>query len=125
MKSKGLPMYKIDEMDQKEKKKYYNKRRKLLKTGHCVRCGHKLTETRMNCKYFPERDGELIGKGGIMKDHKCPNCETDLMEFCFKDLMDEAKAKAKVIVKEAKDQVKKKVTKKSCKKKTVKQESLF
>lgn len=96
----------------KEIKRVYEKRRKLLKAGHCVRCGHKLSETRMDCKYFPERKGELIAKGGIMKDKKCPNCETDLMEFCFKDLMEEAKAKAKDIVKKAKAPVKKKCAKK-------------
>jgi len=116
-------------MEDKDIKKIYVKRRKLLKMGHCVRCAHKLTETRMHSKYFPERDGELIAKGGIMKDGKCPRCETDLMEFCFQDLYDEAKAKAKEIKQQAKDSIKPaKKTKKKCAKKVVKkpkQDSLF
>lgn len=119
-----IDLYNIDKLPDKDKKKYYNKRRKLLQTGHCVRCGHKLTKTVMNCKYFPEKDGELIAEGGIMKDHKCPNCKTDLMEFCFKDMMDTAKDKAKDIVAKAKEKTKKKTTKK-CKKKTTKQSELF
>jgi hypothetical protein len=56
----------------------------------------------MDCKWFPEQKGELVAKGGIRKDHKCPNCETDLMEFCFQDMLDEAKAKAKDIIDKAK-----------------------
>lgn len=105
----------------KEIKKVYQKRRKLLKTGHCVCCGHKLTETRMNCEYFPERQGELISKGGIMKDYKCPRCETDLMEFCFKDMEEEAKSKAKKIVEKAKSKTKKK----KCTKKNPNQSEMF
>jgi hypothetical protein len=115
-------------MSDKDIKRVYEKRRKLLKTGHCVRCGHKLTETRMNCKGFPELKGQLIAKGGIMKNKKCPSCETDLMEFCFKDLMEEAKAKAKAIVDKAKAKPAKKTTKKkkrTKKKTTLTQDTLF
>jgi len=56
--------------------------------------------------YFPERDGELIAKGGIMKNNKCPSCETDLLVFCFQDILDEANAKAKDIVEKAKESAK-------------------
>lgn len=96
----------MSNLTDKEIKRIYNKRRKTLKSGHCVRCLHKLTPTYMDCKYFPERKGELVAKGGIRQDKKCPNCETDLIEFCFQDLLDEAKAKAKEIILEAKAQKK-------------------
>ena len=113
-------------MEDNDIKKIYVKRRKLFKTGHCVRCGYKLTETRMHSKYFPERNGELIAKGGIMKDKKCPSCGVDLMEFCFQDLYDEAKSKAKEIKQQAKFETKsetkskKKVAKKKVTKKVAK-----
>lgn len=96
----------VPNLTDKEIKRIYNKRRKVLQTGHCVRCLEKLTPTYMNCKWFPERKGELVATGGIRKDNKCPKCETDLMEFCFQDLFDEAKAKAKEIILEAKAQKK-------------------
>jgi len=80
----------------------------------------------MNCKWFPELNGELVAKGGIMKDKKCPNCDLDLMEFCFQDLYDEAKAKAKDIVKDAKSAPVKKSKKVSKKKsKNPDQDCLF
>lgn len=109
-------------MSDKDIKRVYTKRRKLLKDGYCVRCGNKLSETRMHCKYFPERNGELISKGGIMKDNKCPRCKTDLMEFCFKDMLEEAKAKAKEI--KSKPKAKKK-TKKKCSQKDPIQTAMF
>ena len=114
-------------------KRTYKKRRNRLKQGHCPACIHKLTETRMNSPFFPERKGELISKGGIMKDKTCPRCGMDLMKFSFQDLYDEAKHKAKLIVQSAREEKKKiikeakqsvkKTSKKKTKKKVTKKKS--
>lgn len=118
-------------MTDKEIKTVYKKRRKNLETCHCPRCGEVLREVKMNCKYLPELKGKLLLKGGIMKDNKCPNCETDLMEFCFQDMIDVAKEKARVIVEKGKEKVKsltskkKSVTKKKTKKSDNKQPQVF
>jgi len=116
----------------KEIKRIYVKRRHFLKSGHCVRCCQKLTETRKDCEWFPEQKGELIAKGGIMKDGKCPRCETDLIEFCFQDLLDDAnniidkaKEKSKDIIEKANLQAKeiKKIQKKTKKKSSKKSQN--
>jgi len=108
----------------KDIKKMYNKRRKWLKKGNCPRCAENLEPVISNHSWFPEDKGTVLHKGGITKDNKCPNCETDLMEFCFQDMLDEAKAKAKEIVQQAKaTSGSKKVTKKKVSKKKSKKNS--
>jgi len=92
----------VPNLNDKEIKRIYVKRRKTLKKGNCIRCGTNLTPVIFSCKWFPKRIGEVLTKGGITKEKKCPRCETDLMEFCFQDLLDEAKFKAKEIILKAK-----------------------
>jgi len=86
----------------KEIKRVYEKRRKLLQKGHCVRCGENLKPVIFDNPWFPERKGEVLHKGGITKKRQCPRCKTNLIKFCFGDLLDEAKAEAKEIVEKAK-----------------------
>ena len=70
-------------------KKIYQYRRSMLRRGFCVRCGFKFTPTIFSCPYFPERKGELLAKNGINIDKSCPNCNTNMIEFCFQDIFDE------------------------------------
>lgn len=97
-------------LSDKEIKKIYKKRRQVLKRGYCFHCCHNLKPIVFESDWFPERKGEILSKGGITKDKRCPHCGTDLIEFCFQDLLDEARHKAKEIYKE---KPKKKVKKKA------------
>lgn len=46
-----------------------------------------------------------------MSNYKCPNCKTDILDFCFKDLEEEAKSKAKNITEKAKTKARDVITK--------------
>jgi len=85
-------------LEDKEIKRIYNKRRKILKTNHCPHCGNDLVRIVFNHRWFPKRKGEVLTEGGMTKEKKCPICETDLVEFCFQDMLDEVNAKVKKIM---------------------------
>lgn len=94
-------------ISEKETKTVCRLRQKLLQDGHCPRCGGQLAEVRHACEWFPEKIGELITKGiGVTEDGECPKCEINLIEFCFEDLLNKAKDKAKKTVDKARETAK-------------------
>jgi len=67
-------------MTQKEISRIYQKRRKTLSQGNCLRCG------------------EWIARKFIRKDSSCPSCDINLEEFCFEpDLKDRDKEIQKIL----------------------------
>ena len=65
----------------KDIKKIFLKRRKLLLTGHCVRCGEYLKDKKLK---------KII----------CPNCNTNLEEFCFDEDLNDRKKEIQLAIKE-------------------------
>lgn len=67
-------------MTQKEISRIYQKRRKTLSQGNCLRCG------------------EWIARKFIRLNSSCPNCDTNLEEFCFEsNLKDRDKEIQKIL----------------------------